>query len=787
MRYEKPAAHWMEALPIGNGRLGAMVFGGVATERLQINEDTLWSGPPQRDWNNPAARQYLPEIRRLLLSEHNYPAANELTMKMQGPFNESYQPLGNLYLKFAHTEDAGSYQRELDLATGVIKITYTADGSHFVRTVFSSAPDGVLVMRLTCDGPEKLTFGITLDSLLRASTTAVASGELALRGKAPVHVDPNYLQDSIYPVVYDDALGKGMYFEALVKVVGGGGTVKANGDSLSVNGANDVTLLLATGTGYKGFGKMPDGTPQEISARCRERVDALASKSYAHLFQDHVTDHEQLFSRVSLNLETTEASLQPTDERLLLVRERDEPQLAALYFQYARYLLIASSREHTQPANLQGIWSQDVRPPWSANWTLNINAQMNYWLAEPANLGDCHTPLFDLISHLSITGVPTARVYYGLDGWTAHHNADIWAEAPPVGNQTGDPTWANWPMGGAWLCQHLWEHYQFTPDDVWLRQTAYPLMKGSAQFMLQWLIPEGDRLVTAPSVSPENHFIGSNGKPIAVSIAATMDMAIIWDLFTNCIAAAAILNTDLAFRKELEEARSRLFPFQIGKYGQLQEWFQDFPEATPGIGHVSNLFPVYPGHQITPQTSSQFAKAAGVSLDRRIQNGSGDSAWPCAWYICLWARLGESEKAHLRVSSMLRQSATPNLFNGDYKLFQIDGNFGAAAGIAEMLLQSHDGIIKFLPALPAAWSQGALRGFRARGAVEIDLTWKKGKATSSALRARSGGERRIRAPRGQKIVAIQSAGVPVQFSSAQDGTVSLNMKSDQTYELSFSS
>ena len=787
MRYAKPAAQWMEALPIGNGRLGAMVFGGVTNERLQLNDDTLWSGPPQRDWNNPVARQYLPEIRRLLLSERNYPAANELTMKMQGPFNESYQPLGSLYLKFAHTEDVSSYQRELDLTTGVITVTFTAGGSDFVRTVFSSAPDGVLVIRLTCDRPGQLAFGIRLDSLLRASTTAAAPGELALRGKAPVHVDPNYLHDSNTPVVYDDTLGKGMFFEALVKVAASGGTVRADGDSLSVMDANDVTLLLATGTGYNGFGRVPDGTPQEITAGCRKRIDAAAAKSYERLLQDHVADHRQLFGRVSLNLETSDVSLSPTDERLLAVREKDEPQLAALYFQYARYLLIASSRQGTQPANLQGIWNEEVRPPWSANWTLNINAQMNYWLAEPVNLGDCHTPLFDLISHLSVTGVPTARVYYGLDGWTAHHNTDIWAEAPPVGNETGDPTWANWPMGGAWLCQHLWEHYQFSLDHVWLRQTAYPLMKSSAQFMLQWLIPNGDKLVTAPSVSPENHFFGSDGKPIAVSIASTMDMAIIWDLFTNCMAAAAILDTDLEFRKTLGEARSRLFPFQIGKYGQLQEWSEDFTETTPGIGHVSHLFPVYPGHQITPETSPRFAKAAGVVLDRRIENGSGVSAWPCAWYICLWARLGEGEKAHQGVTNMLRQSATPNLFNGDYKLFQIDGNFGAAAGIAEMLLQSHDGIIRFLPALPAAWSQGTLQGFRARGAVEVDLAWKEGKATSAALRTKSAGERRMRAPRGQKIAAIHSAGAAAPFSPADDGTVSLKMKSGRRYEVSFSS
>jgi alpha-L-fucosidase 2 len=786
MFYRTPATHWMEALPVGNGNLGAMVFGGVEIERLQLNDDTLWSGPPQRDWNNPDARQYLPVIRRLLLSEHNYPAANELTMKMQGPFNESYQPLANLYLKFTKTEAAVSYQRELDLETGVIKITYGADGRQFVRTIFSSASAGVLVMRLTCDRPGELTFVVSLDSLLRATSTAAPPDEIMLRGKAPVHVEPNYQIHATHPVVYDDAPGKGMYFEALVKVIATGGSTTTDAGTLSVKGADAVTLLLTTGTGYKGFGKSPDGTPAEISAFCRERIEAAASKPFTRLLEDHVSDHRGLFGRASLNLETNEASLRPTDDRLRMVRDRDEPQLAALYFQFARYLLIASSRQGTQPANLQGIWNQDIRPPWSANWTLNINAQMNYWLAEPANLGDCHRPLFDLINHLSVTGVPTAQVYYGLAGWTAHHNTDLWAEAPPVGEGAGDPTWANWPMGGAWLCQHLWQHYEFSQDDVWLRQSAYPLMRGCAQFMLEWLIPYADKLVTAPSVSPENHFVGSDGKPIAVSIASTMDMAIIWDLFTNCIAAETILSEDLEFRKRLEDARGRLFPFQIGKFGQLQEWSEDFTEATPGIGHVSNLFPVYPGHQITPQRSPAFAKAAGVSLDRRIQYGAGDEAWPCAWYICLWARLGECEKAHQRVRSMLSKSSTPNLFNGNSNLFQIDGNFGAAAGIAEMLLQSHDGVIRFLPALPGSWAQGTLHGFRARGAVEVDLTWKAGKATSATLLAGTDGRRQLQAPQGQKISALHSGVGPVDLSPAEDGVVSVVLKSGQRYQVSFS-
>jgi alpha-L-fucosidase 2 len=786
MWYRTPAEHWMDALPVGNGRLGAMVFGGVVSERLQLNDDTLWSGPPQKDWNNPEARQYLSEIRQLLLEKNDYPAANELTKKLQGPYNESYQPLGNLYVTFANAADASDYRRELDLETGVITISYTVAGARFERTIFSSFPDGILVIRLTCDKPESLSFSVHMDSQLHASSGPGAPDELVLQGKAPMHVDPNYLTTATDPVVYDDTLGKGMCFEARVKLMTTGGRVTHDKDRLSTSGASAATLMLTTRTGYKGFGVLPDGSPQEIALACQERLAAAANKPYIQLLQDHIADHRSLFGRVSLNLEISDASTRPTNQRLLKVREDDEPQLAALYFQFARYLLIASSRPGTQPANLQGIWNQDIRPPWSSNWTLNINAQMNYWMAESCNLADCHTPLFNLIDHLSVTGIPTAQVYYGLDGWTAHHNTDLWAEAPPVGDGTGDPTWANWPMGGAWLCQHLWEHYQFSHDDAWLRKHGYPAMKGAALFMLNWLIPDGDRLVTAPSVSPENHFIGPNGKPVAVSIASTMDMAIISDLFTNCISATTILNEDLEFRRKLEEARSHLFPFQIGKYGQLQEWSEDFTEATPGIGHVSHLFPVYPGHEISPVSTPDFAKAAGVSLDRRIEHGAGGGEWPCAWYVCIWARLGEAEKAHLRVSSMLKHSATQNLFNGNYRIFQIDGNFGTAAGIAEMLLQSHDGVIAFLPALPNAWSRGAFKGFRARSAVEVDLAWSRGRAISATLRPGASGSRQLRAPRGQEITSIHSGGQPVRFSQDKDGTVSATLIRRQKYDVRFS-
>ncbi|HEX3994517.1 MAG TPA: glycoside hydrolase family 95 protein [Acetobacteraceae bacterium] len=790
--YRSPAKHWMESLPIGNGRLGATVFGGVDRELIHLNEDTLWSGPSDEQWNNPHAYDHLAEVRRLLMDDRDYAAADRVTRLMQGPYNQSYLPLCDLNISFPPTGNFSQYRRELDLDTGILTVSYTADGARYIREIFCSFPAQLVVLRLTCDQPRRLSCTASLSSLLRTNFAGSEGDDFVLRGKAPRHVDPNYLTKSLDPVIYDDALGKGMYFEVRVRGLPDQGNLSFPEGSMVIRGATSATLLISAATGYKQFGAIPDGSPEEIADSNTLYVNKASKSSYPQLRAEHIQDHQSLFRRVSLSLGEAITPRTSTGERLRQLATRDEPQFAALYFQFARYLMIASSRPGTQPANLQGIWNNKVRPPWSSNWTLNINAQMNYWLAEVGNLSELHKPLFDLTDHLSVTGRETARVYYGLDGWTAHHNADLWAEAAPVGNQTGDPVWANWPMGGAWLCRHLWEHYVYGLDTQFLERRAYPVMKAAAEFMLGWLVPDHQgRLVTAPSVSPETHFI-VEGRRCGVSVASTMDMAIIWDLFTNCIEAAKILNIDESFRSRLMAARGRLLPYQVGKAGQLQEWSEDFVTSDPGIGHVSQLFPVYPGRQITPRSPGGFAQAASVSLEDRIRHGSGVAAWPCGWYACLWARLGEAERAHQQVLNMFRNSTTLNLWNGSVnddlfhdELFQIDGNFGVAAGIAEMLLQSHEGYIQFLPALPPAWPEGSFKGFRARNAVDVSLMWRNSQAVSAVMRAHTDGERCLRAPEGQRVAAIRCRGKRVGMRTLECAIVSVDFKKDSHYEVTF--
>lgn len=750
--YERPAEYFEEALVIGNGTMGATLYGGVKKDKISFNDITLWTGEPESENSSPDAFNVIPEIRALLDNE-DYQGADKAQYKVQGHYSENYQPLGTLTIEYLDdTAGISDYHRWLDIGNATARTQYLKDGKLFTSDYFASAPDSVIVIRLKSENKEGIHASLSFDSPLPHSSQ-VADNEISVEGYAAYHSFPVYYKAEDKHR-YDPE--RGIHFKTLVRVLSVDGSVKDRySDSrIEIDGSTEVLILIANVTSFNGFDKDPVKEGRNYRSHVEKRMKCAVGKTYDALREAHIRDYKYYFDRVKLDLGNTDADIAalPTDKQLLFYTDckQRNPDLEELYFQFGRYLLISSSRTSGVPANLQGLWNESVLPPWSSNYTVNINLEENYWASGTANLIEMQYPLIEFIANLSKTGRKTAKDYYGVErGWCLGHNSDIWAMTCPVGLNEGDPSWACWTMGGTWLSTHIWEHYLFTLDKEFLCE-FYPVLKGAAEFCMDWLVEKDGKLVTSPGTSPENKYITPDGYAGATSYGNTSDLAMIRECLMDAAEASKVLGVDKSFRKRIKKTLSRLYPYQIGKDGNLQEWYYDWQDQDPYHRHQSHLFGLYPGHHLSVEETPELAAACARTLEIK---GDETTGWSTGWRVNLLARLQEGEKAYHMYRRLLRY-VSPDNYKGEdarrgggtypnlldaHSPFQIDGNFGGCSGVIEMLMQSSTNKIVLLPALPESWADGKVQGICARGGFVVDMEWKNREVVSLIVSSLKGG------------------------------------------------